>query len=331
MAKVRLSVIAGFAAAGLALTACTNTEGDDAASTAAADVETVTIEDNHGTQEVPVDPETVVSLDNRTFEVLADWGVELEAAPVALIPDTIEAYAGNEDILNIGNHREPDLELITAAEPDFILQGQRFTNYYDDIAELNPDAAYVDLNVRDGEPIDQELKRQVTELGKVFETEDEAEQLIADFDAALERAQDAYDSSKTVMAVNVSGGEINYIAPTVGRMYGPLFDLIGMTASLEVEGSSSNDQGDDISVEAIAQSNPDILLVLDRDAAVQSVDQESYAGAAALINDNPALQNVTALQDDAVYIAPADTYTNESIITYTEILNGMADLFESQQ
>ena len=165
----------------------------------------------------------------------------------------------------------------------------------------------------------------------MFETEDEAEQLIADFDAALERAKDAYDSSKTVMAVNVSGGEINYIAPTVGRMYGPLFDLIGMTASLEVEGSSSNDQGDDISVEAIAQSNPDILLVLDRDAAVQSVDQESYAGAAALINDNPALQNVTALQDDAVYIAPADTYTNESIITYTEILNGMADLFESQQ
>lgn len=42
---------------------------------------TVLITDIHGEIEVPVNPEVVVALDNRTFETLWDWGVELAAAP----------------------------------------------------------------------------------------------------------------------------------------------------------------------------------------------------------------------------------------------------------
>ena len=42
---------------------------------------TVEITDVHGTVTVPVNPKNVVSLDNRTFETLADWGIELAAVP----------------------------------------------------------------------------------------------------------------------------------------------------------------------------------------------------------------------------------------------------------
>ena len=35
---------------------------------------TVTIEDNHGQIEVPVNPERVVALDNTVFQTLSDWG-----------------------------------------------------------------------------------------------------------------------------------------------------------------------------------------------------------------------------------------------------------------
>lgn len=338
MARLRTTFLAAIAASALVLTGCTSdgeTSSNDSAanSTAAAqgDTDTITIEDNDGEQVVPVDPETVVSLDNRTFEVLADWGVELAAAPLDLIPNTIDAYSEDSGTLNIGNHREPDLELIAAVDPDLVIQGQRFTNYKEDLEQLAPNAAIVDFEVRDGEPLDQELARQVEGLGQIFGKEAEADQLVEDFNEALERARQAYDPEKTVMAVNVSGGEIGYIAPSIGRTYGFLFDLVGMTPALEVEGSSSNHEGDDISVEAIAQSNPDLLLVLDRDAGTAAGREAGFKGAEGVIGDNAALQNVTAVQDDAIYIAPADTYTNESIITYTEILNGMADLFESAQ
>src|SRR5699024_4070587 len=69
----------------------------------------------------------------------------------------------------------------------------------------------------DGEPLDAELIRLTENLGKIFGHEEEAQQHIDDFNAALERAKEAYDPEKTVMAVNTSGGEINYIAPSEDR------------------------------------------------------------------------------------------------------------------
>ena len=129
------------------------------------------------------------------------------------------------------------------------------------------------------------------------------------------------------MAVNTSGGEIGYIAPGIGRTYGPIFDLLGMTPALEVSNASNDHEGDDISVEAIAESNPDWILIMDRDSAVAKEGEQVTPGTQ-LVKDNAALKNVTALKEGNVYAAPADTYIDESIVTYTQILNDMADAFE---
>ncbi|HKM25792.1 MAG TPA: ABC transporter substrate-binding protein, partial [Corynebacterium sp.] len=223
------------------------------------------------------------------------------------------------------------LEALTAAQPDLIVNGQRFAQHYDAITKLNPEAAIVEFEPREGEPLDAELKRQVEELGKVFGKESEAEQLIADFDEALERAKAAYDPQQKVMAVNVSGGTIGYIAPKVGRTYGPVFEMIGMTPALDVDNASDDHQGDDISVEAIASANPDWILVLDRDGGTNTRNTDEYVAAAQVIEESDPLKNVTAIQEGQVVYAPEDTYTNESIITYTEILNGLADAFEAAE
>ena len=41
---------------------------------------TVEVEDNNGTQQVPQEPSSVVATDNRTFETLESWDIELSAA-----------------------------------------------------------------------------------------------------------------------------------------------------------------------------------------------------------------------------------------------------------
>ena len=171
---------------------------------------------------------------------------------------------------------------------------------------------------------------QVTALGEIFGKQEEAKKINDDFDAALNRAKKAYNGSDKVMAVNVSSGEIGYIGPGVGRTFGPVFDMLELTPALEVKDSSSNHEGDDISVEAIAQSNPDWIFVLDRDAAVAEKG-ETVVPAKEIISDSAPLKNTKALKEDHVVYAPADTYTNESIITYTVILNEIADAFESAQ
>ncbi len=327
MAKIRYTLTAAVAAAGLLLGACTSAE--DSPSAASSSESLITVEDNYGTQEIALPVERVAATDNRSFEILADWGVDLVAAPVQLVPFTVEEYRNDGDIMDIGNHREPNLEMLTAANPDLIVNGQRFRNHYDDIVKLNPGVSIVEFEPREGEQLDAELKRHVTELGKIFEKEDEAAELVTDFEEAIERARAAYNPEQTVMAVNVSGGEIGYIAPVVGRTFGPVFELLGLTPALDVSDATSNHQGDDISVEAIARSNPDWLFVLDRDGGTTTRDTDDYVPASNVIEGNRALANVAAIREGRVEFAPDDTYTNESIITYTEIFNQLADAFEA--
>ena len=316
---------------GLGIAACSSSQSTDTSGTSAAQAaSTITVEDNYGAVEIAVPVNKVVALDNRSFQILDQWGVDLVAAPIGLIPDTIPNYKNNTNIVDLGSHREPDLEALTAAAPDLIINGQRFSQHYEDIKKLNPNTPMVDFEPREDKNLDEELKRQVTALGEIFGKQEEAKKINDDFDAALNRAKKAYNGSDKVMAVNVSSGEIGYIGPGVGRTFGPVFDMLELTPALEVKDSSSNHEGDDISVEAIAQSNPDWIFVLDRDAAVAEKG-ETVVPAKEIISDSAPLKNTKALKEDHVVYAPADTYTNESIITYTVILNEIADAFESAQ
>lgn len=320
-------VLAAFTA--LTLVACSGSESSSSqtTSTASSAASSVTLETNRGDVTVTTPVSRAAVLDNRSFEVLEKFGVSIVAAPKSLIPATVTAYNG-DDVADIGNHREPNLEALVAADPDVVISGQRFSQYDDDIAKLLPDTPLVDVEPRDGQSLDEELIRHTTTLGEIFGKEDQAQQLVDDFNKALARAKAAYDGSSTVMAVNVSGGNIGYVAPSKGRTFGPLFDLLGLKPALTVDNSTNSHTGDDISVEAIAESNPAWILVLDRDAAIKS--QQGAQKAAEVIAANAALANTTAIKDQHVIYAPEDTYTNESIITYTEILNSMADAFEAK-
>lgn len=326
--RIRNLVIASITSLGLALGGC-SADGDNVDKSAAAgNSATVTVTDNHGEQTVPVSAEKVIATDNRSFEILDQWGIKLAAAPKPIIPFTIPSYKDDPEVQDIGNHREPNLEIVAATDPDLIVTGQRFNKYYDDLKKMAPNSAIVDFEPRKDKPLDEELKRQAKGLGTVFGKEAEADKLVADFDKALDRARKAYNPDMKVMALNSSGGTLGYIAPSIGRTFGPLFDLIGMTPALEIDKASDDHQGDEISTESIAKANPDFIMVLDRDAGTSVRGTDEYRSAQSVVEEAAPLKNVKAVKEGKIYYAPEDTYTNESIITYTEILNELADAFE---
>ena len=324
MTRTRSIALIGGCA--LALSACGGAANGDADNASGATIE---VEDNNGTQQVPSPPTSVVATDNRTFETLADWGIELSAAAVTLMPAT-NPYTKDDSIVDLGSHREPDLEAVVAVQPDLIINGMRYAEYEDTLADLVPDATILNLDPREDKPFADELKRQTTVLGEVFDKQDAAKELNADFDEAIARAKKAYTPGDTVMAINTSGGEIGYIAPTKGRVLGPVFDILDLTPALEVDNASDDHQGDDISVEAIAKANPDWLLVMDRDAAV-AAHEEGYLPAEQLLEKSAALKKVTALKEGNVVFMPADTYTNDGIQTYTEFFNAFARDLEASR
>ncbi|EOM75471.1 iron ABC transporter substrate-binding protein [Rhodococcus rhodnii] len=308
------------------LAACSNASTE----TEATGTETVTVTDNFGEQTVAVPPRSVVATDNSTFETLDSWGVELSAAAVSLMPDTI-SYESNDAIVDLGNHREPNLEAIVAADPDLVINGGRFAQYHGDFERLVPDAAIVDVSPRDDQPLVSELERGTTVLGEIFGKQAEAAELNAAFEASIERVKAAYDPEMSVMGLITSGGEIGYVTPSTGRTIGPMFDIFGLTPALEVTDGSNNHQGDDISVEAIAASNPDLIIAMDRDAGTATGRADGFVPAADVIAGSEALQGVGAVREGNVIYLPADTYTNESIQTYTEFFDSLADLLESKK
>ncbi len=296
--------------------------------------DTVKIKDIHGEVEVKKNPKRVVALDNRTFETLSDFGVKLLAAPKDVMAKT-SPYVSDDSVENIGNHREPNLELLAAADPDFVIVGQRFAKYYDQIKELLPNATIVDFSYdvsekseHSGENLINGFKESTLALGQIFEKEDKAQELVDKLDKSIKEAKEAYDG-QSVMSLVVSGGDIGYAAPKSGRVWGPLYEVLGLKPSLEIDNSSSDHKGDDISVEAIAESNPHYLFVLDRDQATS--DAETSTPAKDVINNSPALQGLDTIKNNRIYYAPDDTYTNESIQTYTKIFEGLKDLFQSEK
>ena len=334
MKKFKLIKLTALLAAFMMIfTACSSSNGgEDAAEDTVGqdDMATVEITDLHGTVMVPVNPKNVVSLDSRTFETLADWGIELAAVPKPVMPAD-SPYVSDDAVQDVGSHGEPNLEVIAAVEPELVIVGQRFASFYDEIKALVPGAAVIDLNfdVSDkaatpGENLVNGLTDSTLTLGKIFDKNAEAEQLVAEFNQAIADAKESYEG-ETVMSVVVSGGEIGFSAPGSGRVWGPLYQVFGWTSALEVDNTSSDHKGDDVSVEAIAQSNPDWILVLDRDAAISSTEDSTPA--ADVIENSPALQNTTAVSNGQVVYAPADTYTNESIQTFIELFQDLASAF----
>lgn len=298
------------------------------------EVSTVEITDIYGTVTVPVNPKNVVALDNRTFETLADWGIQLAAVPKGVMPAD-SPYVADESVLDIGNHREPNLEIIAAVEPELVIIGQRFASFYEDIKALVPNAAVINLNFNvsesaenPGENLVNGFKNTTLALGKIFNRNDEAKALVEEFDNAIEKAKLAYNGSDRIMSVIVSGGNIGFAAPRSGRVWGPLYEIFGWVPALDINNASSDHQGDEISVEAIAQSNPDWIFVLDRDAAVSSTTD--LVPAQDVIENSPALQNTKAVKEGNLVYAPADTYTNESIQTFIELFESIAEALSSK-
>ena len=331
--RARAASLALVGITAFALAACSTAGSEPGAQSAssapqsaAAKPATITVEDLRGSVEVPTSPKSIVATDNRIFETLEDWGVKLSAVPRQIIAST-SAYATDETIVDLGSHREPNLEALVAANPDLVLNGPRFQEQYDAIKGLVPGAALVDTNIDPDKPLDAELIRVTTLLGKIFGKEDEAAKLVADLENAIARVKAAYSSDQTVLSVIVSGGEINYSAPGSGRTLGPIYSVLGLTPALSSEGSTDH-EGDDVSVEAIAQSNPAWILVMDRDAAIGAKRGQTPVPANEVLANTAALANVDAVTKGRILYMPADTYVNESIQTYTEFFTQIADAME---
>ncbi|GAA3704280.1 ABC transporter substrate-binding protein [Zhihengliuella alba] len=325
--KSALTLTAAGAAV-LSLAACGSTApaaGDAPASS--AEPRTVTVQTNNGEMEVPVEPQRVAVLNNTTFATVKAFGVEPVAVPKPLLP--AEGYAEWEEdpeIADAGSHREAQLEAVSAAEPDLIIGGGRFTEYTEDLEKIAP--------VVDVQPDEASedgwlggLRHQTEVLGQIFGEEERAAELVAALDDAQTAAEKA-TSGETVFLANASGGRIDNGAGRIGRLLEGV-NLEDVFAQQDLDGESvHNDSG--LAPETVAQADPDWMIVMDRDAAV-SAEGEEFTPAESLVEALGGVWGDTTFHagDQIIYLEPT-FYVTEGIEAYTAAYQQIADAFSAE-
>ncbi|MFI8568813.1 ABC transporter substrate-binding protein [Rhodococcus sp. NPDC078407] len=303
-------IIAAAAASMLVFGACSTDT-----TTAEGSGDTITVDTADGAVQVPANPQRVVALDNTSFETLKAFGVEPVALPKPIMPyEGFEEWIDNEQILDIGTHREPNLELVSEAAPDLIIGGYRFQEYTDELGRIAPT---IDISPTD-EGYVESLKAQTSALGDIFGKQEQASRIIADLDAASSDAA-ARTNGETVFLANVSGGKIDNGAQRIGRLLEPL------TLEDVFAGEAGDVHGDSgLAPETVAQANPDWAIVLDRDAAA---GEPGAAPAKVVFDAQEAFANTTfTTENQIVYLDPF-FYTRESIQAYTQAFSSISDAF----
>ena len=278
----------------LALAGCTSPAASPAPAGAAN--QTVTIAHAQGSAEVTKNPAKVVVLDFASLDTLDALDLEdrVVGIPEITLPDTLDEYA---DTQRVGTAQEPDLEAIARLAPDAIIISGRSAAKY---AELNQVAPTIDLTSDNAKPIES-LTTQAHALGDLFDVRADVDKELAELDAEIEAAKKAVPADANALILLTSGGKVSAFGPGA-RFGGLIHDLLGVpAAATDLEASQ---HGQAVSFEFIAETNPQALFVVDRDAAIGQ-----QGAAAQQVLDNPLVARTAAWQNDRVtYLDGADWY-----------------------
>jgi iron complex transport system substrate-binding protein len=294
----RAVAVAGATA--LALTACS---GSTSPAPSAAPAGTVSVTDATGqVVDVPTSPARVVVFDMSLLDSLDTLGVPVAGLPKQNVPEFLAEYR-DARYADVGTLFEANLEAVNAADPDLILVAGRSAELKDD---LTPIAPTLDLTT-DSSRLMADYERNARTLGTVFGKEAEVEKRLGELNTSITETKGLAADAGRGLIVLTSGTEAT--AYGTGSRFGIIHDVLGIAPAIpDVEAAT---HGEAISFELIAQTNPDRMFVVDRDAATgnpanaqQVLNNELVTGTAAWRNGD-----VTYLDPTRWYIANAGLST----------------------
>jgi iron complex transport system substrate-binding protein len=294
----RAVAVAGATA--LALTAC---GGSTSPAPSAAPAGTVSVTDATGqVVDVPTSPTRVVVFDMSLLDSLDTLGVPVAGLPKQNVPEFLAEYR-DARYADAGTLFEVNLEAVNAADPDLILVAGRSAELKDD---LTPIAPTLDLTT-DSSRLMADYERNARTLGTVFGKEAEVEKRLGELNTSITETKGLAADAGRGLIVLTSGTEATAYGP--GSRFGIIHDVLGVPPAIpDVEAAT---HGEAISFELIAQTNPDRMFVVDRDAATgnpanaqQVLNNELVTGTAAWRNGD-----VTYLDPTRWYIANAGLST----------------------
>lgn len=260
--------------------------------------ETITITDNNGTVEVPLEPKRIVSFDFAVLDFLHLIDYELEAlgAVTSSAPDYLAEYVASAS--EIGGLKEPNLEKIAAFKPEVIFISGRTIDFYEDLKKIAP-VVYMSV---DNTQMVNDVHRINTEFAKIFNQEEIAQQKLEELTTLVSTTKDLVTSTniKTLVLMTNDG---NVSAFGKGSRFGFLFDDLGITNVDPTIESATH--GQEVSYEYILQNDPELILAIDRGLLMDATVDAANTLSNELVDQTQAAQNklIKALDPNRIYLS----------------------------
>ena len=261
--------------------------------TTTALAEEVEIETYSGTVRIPATPENIAVFDLAALDSLDALGVVPNGTVRPVFLSYLEDQAQEAKV--VGSVFEPDFEALNALQPELVIVGGRSAGQAADLSRLAPT---IDMTVWE-DPVAQGLSR-LEAYGDLFDKADRAARLRDDFQTKLQATKEAAARQGKALIVMTNGPKVTAYG-AAGR-FGWLHRALGLPEAVaDVEQST---HGEAISFEFIRDTNPDVLLVIDRLAAI---GQEGENAQATL--DNALVRETSAWKSGKViYLSAAPLY-----------------------
>ena len=276
----------------------------------------VKVTDSNGEAvELEKNPQRVVVFDYGVADILKNLGVD---AVVGLpkngkMPEILSNYS-DDKYTNVGSLKETDFEAVESLNPDLIIIGGRQAEDIDSFKEIAPT---VNLAV-DGQDYMNSFKTVVTDLGKLFDKEDEAKKAIDEIEAKIEKVNKTV-KEKGLTASVVMANEGNISAFSAKSRYGLIYNGLGFA---EVDKNiDDSTHGQQVSFEYFLENKADYVFVVDRGAITGKGDSASK------LFDNEVMNKTeVAKNGNIVYLNSVIWYTMTGGIESTnQMIDEIAD------
>ncbi|SCI82519.1 siderophore ABC transporter substrate-binding protein [Intestinibacter bartlettii] len=281
-----------------------------------AEQTTVQITDANGEKaELKKNPKRVVVFDYGVADILKNLGVD---AVVGLpkngkMPEILSNYS-DDKYTNVGSLKETDFEAVESLNPDLIIIGGRQAEDINSFKEIAPT---VNLAV-DGQDYMNSFKTVVTDLGNLFDKQDEAKKAIDEIEAKIAKVNKTVtEKGLTASVVMANEGSISTFSAK--SRYGLIYNGLGFTeADKNIDDST---HGQQVSFEYFLENKSDYVFVVDRGAVTGKGE------AASKLFDNEVMNKTeVAKNGNIVYLNSVIWYTMTGGIESTnQMIDEIAD------
>src|SRR5690625_710232 len=208
-------------------------------------------------------PENVVVFDFGVLDTLDKLDIEVAGVPQGSVPGYLEKYTSSEYI-NAGASREPDFEAISEVDPDLIIISDREAEVYEETKKIAP-TIYLPV---DFENYTVSFNSNMETIATIFDKETEMEKELKELDEKMDQVKGKVEKQNDeALIIMANEGKISAYGP--GSRYGGIiYDVAGYKAV--DEGIEEARYGQNINFEYVVEKNPDIVFVVDRNAALDT-------------------------------------------------------------